>query len=207
MTEPQRRRRKDARPEEILSAGLAEFGEKGFAAASIGSIAARAGIARPTVYLYFTSKDAIFEAAVMDRIGGMVARANDILADDAPFDETLEQVLRNYYDRIVGTDAAVLIRVLVAEGGRFPQLAAFFRSKMLGSVETLLAQLVAKGIARGEVRPEVQALDLKVIIAPAVFSIIFGLIFGPMPSEARDRFIRSHLAIILHGLRPDAAAP
>lgn len=198
---PPRRRRKDARPEEILSAALAEFGEKGFAATSIGSIAARAGIARPTVYLYYSTKDAIFEAAVLDRMGGMLGRANDILADDAPFDQILERVLRNYYDRIVGTDAAVLIRVLVAEGGRFPELTGFFRSKMLGSVEAFLAQLVAKGIARGEVRPEVQALDLKVIMAPAVFTMIFGLIFGPMPAAEKERFIRSHLSIILRGLQ------
>lgn len=209
MTEPKRRtthqRRKQARPDEIISAALAEFGEKGFAATSMGSIAARAGIARPTVYLYYATKDAIFEAAVMDRMGDMLSRAHDILAVDAPFDHMLEQMLRNYYDRIVATDAAVLIRVLVAEGGRFPALARFFRSNMLGAGEALLAKLISIGIARGEVRPEVQALDLKVIIAPAVFNMVFGLIFGKMPEEEKESFIRSHISIILRGLQAKSA--
>lgn len=201
MTSPKRQRRKEARPDEIILAALAEFGEKGFAAASMGSIAARANIARPTVYLYYATKDAIFEAAVLDRLGGMVLRAQSILAVDAPFDQALEHVLRNYYDRIVATDAAILIRVLIAEGGRFPDLVRFFRANILGTVEDLLENLVAKGIARGEVRAEVQALDLKVIIAPAVFTVVFGLIFGDMPKADREMFIGSHLALILNGLK------
>lgn len=201
MTEPKRQRRKEARPDEIILSALAEFGEKGFAATTMGSIAARAGIARPTVYLYYDTKDAIFEAAVLDRVGDMVSRAQGILAIDAPFDQILEHVLRNYYERIVGTDAAVLIRVLIAEGGRFPSLANFFRANMLGKMEGLLANLIAIGIARGEVRPEVQALDLKVIIAPAMFAMVFGLIFGDMLGEEKERYIRSHLSVILQGLR------
>jgi AcrR family transcriptional regulator len=204
MTPPKRQRRKEARPDEILSAALAEFSDKGFAGASMGSIAQRAGIARPTVYLYYATKDAIFEAAVMDRMGGMVSRAQGILAVNAPFDDVLEQVLRNYYDRIVGTDAAILIRVLIAEGGRFPELAAFFRANILGAIEGLLADLVAKGIAQGELPAAVQTLDLKVIIAPAVFTMVFGLIFGDMPAAQKERFIRSHISLILHGLRGHA---
>jgi AcrR family transcriptional regulator len=201
MSVAKRQRRKEARPEEILSAALAEFGEKGFGATSMGSIAARAGIARPTVYLYFATKDAIFEAAVTDRMGGMLAHAQGLLAYDAPFDQILELVLRNYYDRIVGTDAAVLMRVLIAEGGRFPALVSFFRGNMLASVETLLARLIAKGIASGEVRPDVQDLDLKVIFAPAVFTVVFSLIFGDLPAAQKERYIRSHLSLLLDGLR------
>jgi AcrR family transcriptional regulator len=201
MTEIKRQRRKDARPEEIIAAAMAEFAQKGFAATSIGGIAARAGIARPTVYLYFGTKDAIFEAAVNDRLGAMLNRAQDIMAVDAPFAQMLEQVLRNYYDKVVGTDAAILIRVLIAEGGRFPALTGFFRDRMLVSIEALLVQLVALGIARGEVRAEVAKLDLKVILAPAVFTVVFGLIFGDMPAPEKERFIQSHITLILRGLQ------
>ncbi len=50
MPAAKRQRRKDARPDEIISAALLEFDEKGYAATSMGSIAARARIARSTVY-------------------------------------------------------------------------------------------------------------------------------------------------------------
>ncbi len=202
MSDPKHQRRKEARPEEIITAALAEFGEKGFAGASMGSIATRAGIARPTVYLYYPDKSALFDAAIQDRLGGMLARAQDILTVDAPFPALLERVLRNYYDRIVGTDAAVLIRVLIAEGGRFPAMAAFLRDNMLHSIETVLGQLVAKGIARGEVRAEAQTMDLKVIMAPAVFSVVYGLIFGNLAPLDKERYIRSHLDLMLRGLTP-----
>ncbi|MDN5786653.1 TetR/AcrR family transcriptional regulator [Pseudorhodobacter sp.] len=201
MPERKRQRRKDARPEEILTAALQEFGEKGFASASMGSIATRAGIARTTIYLYYDSKDAIFEAALLDRLGGMIASATDLLAIDAPFATVLERVLRTYYDRIVGTDAAVLLRVMIAESGRFPALSVFLRDNMLASVEALLTRLISIGIQRGEVRAEVAALDLNVVLAPAVFAVVFGLMFGETAPLDKERYIRSHLQIILNGLR------
>jgi hypothetical protein len=123
------------------------------------------------------------------------------MAVDAPFAQVLEQVLRNYYNRIVGTDSGILIRVLVAEGGRFPALTGFFRTTMLVSVEGLLARLVQIGIARGEVRADVAALDLKVILALAVFTVVFGLIFGDMSPSEKEHFIKSHIDLILRGLQ------
>ncbi|HYF52799.1 MAG TPA: helix-turn-helix domain-containing protein, partial [Salinarimonas sp.] len=44
-----RRRRKEARPAEIIAAGLVEFAEKGFAATRLDDVAARAGIAKGTI--------------------------------------------------------------------------------------------------------------------------------------------------------------
>ena len=47
------RRRKDARPGEIVAAGLACFAERGFAATRLEDVASRAGITKGTLYLYF----------------------------------------------------------------------------------------------------------------------------------------------------------
>ncbi|SLN15808.1 TetR/AcrR family transcriptional regulator [Roseisalinus antarcticus] len=201
MSESRRRRRKDARPEEIIDAALAEFAEMGFAGTSMGRIAARAGIARPTVYLYFETKDAIFEAAVADRMGGTVARAQDILTRDIPFDTLFTQLLENYYTHVVGSDAPALFRVLIAEGRRFPGLVTLFSERMLGAIEDVLHKAIAHGIARGEVRPEVATLDLRVVFAPAVMAMIWGLIFDEVAPLDRSRYMRSHLDIILRGLR------
>ena len=58
------RRRKDARPDEILAAALASFAERGFAATRLEDVAARAGISKGTLYLYFAGKEELFEAVV-----------------------------------------------------------------------------------------------------------------------------------------------
>ncbi len=59
-----RRRRKEARPGELIEAGLAEFAEKGFAATRLEDVARRAGVSKGTIYRYFESKEALFQAAL-----------------------------------------------------------------------------------------------------------------------------------------------
>src|SRR6478735_5344216 len=75
------RRRKDTRPAELLDAALDVFAEKGFADARMEDIAARAGAAKGTLYLYFASKEAVFEALVRTLIVPNLDRAEGIAAD------------------------------------------------------------------------------------------------------------------------------
>ena len=61
---PKFRRRAEARPNEVLDAALELFMEQGFAATRVEDIAKRAGISKGAVYLYFPSKEALFEGLV-----------------------------------------------------------------------------------------------------------------------------------------------
>src|SRR5665213_3644608 len=58
------RRRKDDRPGEIAKAALECFAERGFAACPLDAIAARAGVTKGTLYLYFPNKEALFKEVV-----------------------------------------------------------------------------------------------------------------------------------------------
>ena len=79
------RRRKETRAAELLEAALDVFAEKGFAAARMEDIAARAGVAKGTVYLYFPSKEAVFEALVRSVVIPNIARAERLAAEhDGP---------------------------------------------------------------------------------------------------------------------------
>ncbi|MEZ6106187.1 MAG: helix-turn-helix domain-containing protein [Pirellulaceae bacterium] len=68
---PAPKRRKEQRPLEILRAAIDLFGEQGFAHTTISAIAKRAGAAKGTVYLYFETKEALFEEAVRQFIKPM----------------------------------------------------------------------------------------------------------------------------------------
>ncbi|MFN7856818.1 MAG: TetR/AcrR family transcriptional regulator, partial [Acidovorax sp.] len=57
-----RSRRKEARPRELLDAALDLFVEKGYAATRVDEVAARAGVSKGTVLLYFPSKLELFDA-------------------------------------------------------------------------------------------------------------------------------------------------
>src|SRR5216117_3059734 len=71
---PRWKRRKDARPEEIVAAALEVFGERGFAATKLADVARRAGLTKGTVYLYFDSKEALFKAVVRETIVPVIAK-------------------------------------------------------------------------------------------------------------------------------------
>src|SRR5438046_9592661 len=73
---PRWKRRKDARPGEIVAAALEVFGERGFAATKLADVARHAGVTKGTVYLYFESKEALFKAVVRDTIVPVIARAD-----------------------------------------------------------------------------------------------------------------------------------
>jgi AcrR family transcriptional regulator len=99
------RRRKAARPAEILDAALACFVERGFAATRLDDVARRAGVTKGTVYLYFRSKQDLFRAVVEELVVPEVARA--------------EREVRAYR----GSSADLLRRAgarLVADGGSEP---------------------------------------------------------------------------------------
>ena len=66
---PKWRRRAEARPAEIVAAAYEVFAEKGFAAARLDDIAAAAGVSKGALYLYFETKQDIFEAVVRDAVG------------------------------------------------------------------------------------------------------------------------------------------
>ena len=74
------RRRKDARPSEIIAAALESFAESGFAATRLDDIAARAGVTRGTLYLYFPSKEDLFKAVVRQSIVPILAHAEGMLS-------------------------------------------------------------------------------------------------------------------------------
>ena len=75
------RRRKDARPAEIVEAALEVFAERGFSAARLDDVAARAGISKGTLYLYFPSKEELFKAVVRQALLPNLARVERLLRD------------------------------------------------------------------------------------------------------------------------------
>ena len=76
-----RRRRKEARPGELLAAALELFVDKGYAATRLDDVAARAGVAKGTLYLYFDNKDALFRAVVEQGIVPVFDAAESEIAD------------------------------------------------------------------------------------------------------------------------------
>src|SRR5260370_25588807 len=110
--------------ERILDAARKVFLERGFEGASIDEIAEAARSGKPTIYARFANKRALFIAVVMQSVAANVARFEEHSPTGATFEERLESVAVPILQWVLVSDAVRLMRVAIAEAGRFPDLAS-----------------------------------------------------------------------------------
>ncbi|MEL6125527.1 MAG: TetR/AcrR family transcriptional regulator [Pseudomonadota bacterium] len=206
-TKTQRRRRKAERPEEIRRAALEEIAEKGIAGSTLGGIANRAGISRTTVYLYFETKQEIFEAVARDTIERTIDDAASMLDDhDGPFATLFESVIDRIYSQIVTGDAVAILRALLAEGREQADVVAFYHREIFSKGEATVRRLIAYGIERGDLSPNAAALDPRAIMSPIMFAAMWDLVFGQVDPLDIDGFKRDHVALVLHWILANSRA-
>lgn len=199
------RRRKEARPAEILEAALAVFAERGYAATRMEDIAARAGVTKGTIYLYFPSKDEVFRSLVQESIGTTIGIQTEIAERfEGTSRELLRLVLRGIGHFICATDRAVLPKIIIGEAGNFPNLAEFYRREVIDKGLALLKAILARGVSRGEFRPLAVEHAAKLCIAPLLLAAFWRTTFARFDSQPYDYegLIETHIDTLLRGLAP-----
>ena len=200
---PKFRRRAEARPDEVLDAALDLFIEKGFAATRVEDIAARAGLSKGAVYLYFPSKEAILEGLVKRAILPIANNALGMLenyaGDPRP---VITAALKLVAGRLTDPKMAAIPRLLMREIINFPDFAQMYRREVLDRVMPAVQRLIQHGIEEGYFRPVDPELTLRSIIGPLVLHMLIAEIFGITPAGGLeiDRLIDNHLTILFDGL-------
>ncbi len=164
---PRWKRRKEARPQELISAALSLFGEFGYSQTRLDDVAAKAGISKGTVYLYFASKQDLFEAVIRERAAPWIKAIHSRKDDDT---QTTEVMLREFlcwgWEQFMESQLYLIARIVLAESNNFPHLAESYLREVMGPVHEQLAKLLMRGVERGEVRGEVTRERIKVLLAP-----------------------------------------
>jgi AcrR family transcriptional regulator len=203
-----RRRRKDARPSEIVAAALGAFAEQGFAATRLEDVADRAGTSKGTIYLYFATKEALFEAVVRAVISPVLDQADLAVRNpDQGSAEQLRLVIETVYRELVGTERRQIMRMMIAEAGRFPSLVAFYHREVVGRAKALLGTIVARGVARGEFRDGPATRHPEAILGPAIMAAIWKMLFDAVDPLDLDAFMRAHIDLVLRGIVPGDHPP
>ena len=200
---PLRRRRKDTRPAELLDAALAVFAEKGFAAARMEDIAARAGAAKGTLYLYFPSKEAVFEALVRTMIVPNLALAEAALAEHrGPVGPLLRRAVPVLAALVREGRLSVLPRLLIGELHKFPELARFYKATVVDRALSLIAAAHRRGVDAGEFRPQDSEAVARLVVAPLLLMAVWRAVFARHEEEPFDpaRVLDAHVDTLLRGL-------
>ena len=184
---PKWRRRKTARPAEILEAALGVFAETGFAAAKLTEIARRAGVSKAALYLYFETKEDLFRAVARSLVApNLTAMRAALEASEAPFAELAPTVLASAAGLLSQARAISIVRMVITESRNFPDLARIWREDVVEQVLGLVAGLIVRAQARGEViagEPRLLAFSL---MGPLVMGGLFHAVFGDEGTGAPD---------------------
>ena len=206
MTEtaaPRWRRRKTARPSEIVAAALDVFAEKGFAAARLDEIAARAGVSKGALYLYFDTKDELFRAVVneavtpnLQAIQAMVEAYQGRFADLAPL------ILARLAHIASATRVPAVAKMVIGESRNFPDLAKVWHDTVISVGLGMVSSLIARAQERGEVRPGDPRLYALSLAGPMVAGFIWREVFVPIGAEPIDtaRLAEQHARTVLGGM-------
>lgn len=203
------RRRKEARPAELAAAALEMFAEKGFAATRLDDVAARAGVSKGTVYLYFDSKEDLFKAVVHEGILPILAQGETLVAQHrGDTADLLRSILHGWWSMVGDTALASVPKIILSEARNFPDMAMYYNENVIQRGRRLLAEVIERGVSRGEFRGVDVAATIDSLMSPLLFLVIWRASMALCcPNQAVDpkRFIDRHLDLVLNGLVPRSA--
>jgi AcrR family transcriptional regulator len=181
----------------IIEAAMDEFIARGFAATRLDDVAKRAGVAKGTIYLHFKDKESMFEELIRTAIVPMINRLWSTPPQaGASVRDMVEGFAKTFIEEVATTRRGDLVRLIVAEGPRFPAVADFYYREVVSRGLGGMRALIELGIARGEIKQKDLARFPQIMVAPALIAVIWQSLFSRhAPLDALEMF-RVHLDLI-----------
>jgi AcrR family transcriptional regulator len=191
-----RRAAPEERQEAILKAALEVFSENGFAATRLEDIAHRAGVAKGTLYLYFPDKETLFEQMLQNVTAPALARLAALAADNSvPPTVALAHILAFIQTDVLNTDREKVIRLIIAEGARFPRLAKFYHDEVIS--KGIAAIRAIAGRDDGSRNMKALARFPQLLFAPVLMSIVWRGLFSEFEPLDLPALLEAHKQILL----------
>ena len=162
-----------ARKRQSVLRGAEEiFVEEGFQAASMDRIAAAAGVSKRTVYKHFRSKRELFDTFITTKWAELIEWPLKPMEAKACPRSELERFATEMLSRLLNPSALKILRMVVAEFLRAPELGKDFfqktRSLGLDELSDYLAGATEEGLLRVE-EPSLAAGQFHALIKDAIF--------------------------------------
>jgi len=197
-----RRPSKAKREAQILEAAFKVFAANGYQAARMDDVAKQAKIGKGTIFLHFSDKRALFRAALCRLIQpvrpGPNSHGREPLADSAA--QLRELLSRIYEDIVDNKKARALLRLLVAESEKFPELAEIYHQAVIAPGASAVGLAVENGICSGEFGASDVRRFPQILVAPAILAVVWTLLFGKRHGFDLDAYREAHLDFVTRGL-------
>ena len=200
-----RERRKESRPGELLAAALELFVERGFTATRLEDVAARAGVSKGTLYLYYSGKDELFKAVVRGGILPAISKAEALIGEfTGRASELLRAVVSGMWKNVGDSLLSGIPKLIIAESRNFPELARFYHDEVILRGFAVMSAILKRGIEQGEFRRLDVDPTARAMMGPLLLLMLWRHSFQFHEREPMDaqRYLDSYINLVVEGLRP-----
>jgi AcrR family transcriptional regulator len=179
-------------------AALDEFAASGFAATRLDDVARRAGVAKGTIYLHFADKESLFQELIRSELSPVVATLET--PPDLPLRAVVELLMATFVREVLQTRRKDIVRLVLAEGRRFPKVAEFYYREVVGRGMSAVRTLMRRAVARGEIGSDALVHFPQLVVAPGLVSIIWDGLFDRFEPLDVEALMRTHVDLLLKAL-------
>lgn len=162
------------RRQEILEAALQVFAAKGYTAATNADIAREAGVTAAALYYYFPSKADLFNAVLTERkstiLPNLAQVADQLL--ELPPEIVLPNVIRMMASFLTDERTLAIIRIIMSEAPRNPEIGAIYQTQIMGEVAPLLLKYFQRQMELGRMREMDPRLTAILMVGPVIAGLI-----------------------------------
>jgi AcrR family transcriptional regulator len=186
-----------ARRAAILDAALTVFSERGYESARLDDVAAKAGVAKGTLYLYFKDKEALFEAMVRSAVAPLMDNmgAAATMPGMKPA-EFLRLFFATFEREVLGTRRKLLLRLIMTEGPRFPRIAEFYYREVVSRGIGMMQAVAQRAAESGDFTSDAAARFPQLIVAPLMLAVLWDGLFGKMHPLDMPKLLDAHLELL-----------
>jgi TetR/AcrR family transcriptional regulator len=210
-----RRRRlsREVRESLLLRAALDQFVACGFAASRMEDVAARAGVAKGTPYLYFSSKEGLLRSVIAQFLATQIEAVENLVQRQL-WARGAADIIRldvaAWWSRVIDGPAAAVFKLLVADAPTLPDVAEYCAVEVFGRLERLMATVIQSGVGRDQFLPLDAGKAAGALNLPLIMLCVYRHSMATMNVAGHhidaQEFIASHIRRIVRDLEDPAQA-
>lgn len=188
----------EERKKHLLDAALIEFSTHGYGAATIASIASRAGLSKAGLYAHYKSKDEIFEDLLVSLLTPTFPIQTWRLDTGLPLDQAIDVFIEQAYARLQDPKFLSMFQLMLAESGRAPQLIQRWHQDVLLPYIEQTQQVIDECVAEGLIRASALTEHFSLAMAPVLMAAQWLLVFNQADAWKEVEKIRqAHKALLM----------
>jgi TetR/AcrR family transcriptional repressor of mexJK operon len=160
-----REARKLDRRDAIIGVARSYFLQHGYAATTMSGIAAAVGGSKATLWSYFPSKEALFEAVLDQATMDFRQQIISLLKPGTDVEAAVRSFCRRFIEKVTSAPSVALHRLIHAEAGRFPEIGEIFYQRAPNTMTRLLGDFIGQAMERGDLRRADPRQAAKLLVA------------------------------------------